>query len=371
MKSTYFFRINWLIQLLVGMGLFMVSFSIQNQMIQTFLATPVLALALTLALETGKALSIIWHRYMTIHADKQVYPFITRMMSNLFRVGLVILSLLCSLLFLGNHLDRPQLEAVRSAELQTVQIALDKVLTQFQYKEAQHVSQLKQRQAQEYADLKQQHQSRIDVLQANLNKEMNNVVSGVFKGKRYLEFERLLENEKAQLAEALASLSQRHLQQTITLTQTVQQKVGQQRRAAKAKAEQQTALIIKHDYATDERVNDAHIVSFLKLTEAVFSLNVLPLQFVFAFSILLSLLMEIGIFLAFDTITITLFPVLNNQRRSSIDKDLDDVGIDMAREAEGNHQFHKSEIDGVAKRTKRTIEEAEALYDRFSDRSKW
>lgn len=340
-------------------------------MIQTFLATPALALVLTLALETGKALSIIWHRYMTIYADKQTYPLITRMMSNLFRTGLVVLSLLCSLLFLGNHLDRPQLEAVRSAELQTIQIRQDKTLKQLQQKEAQHVSQLKQRQAQEYADLNQQHQSRIDVLQANLNKEMNNVVSGVFKGKRYLEFERLLENEKAQLATALASLSQRHLQQTITLTQTVQHKMAQQRRDVQAKAEQQKAFIIANDYATDERVNDAHIVSFLKLTQAVFKLNVLPLQFVFGFSILLSLLMEIGIFIAFDTITITLFPAHKKKRRSPIDKDLDDIGINMAREADSDHQFHHSEIDGVAKRTKRTVEEAEALYDRFSDRSKW
>jgi hypothetical protein len=59
MQSNYFFRINWLMQLLVGMGLFIVSFTIQNQTIQAFLATP------ALALETGKTFAIIWHRYMT------------------------------------------------------------------------------------------------------------------------------------------------------------------------------------------------------------------------------------------------------------------------------------------------------------------
>jgi hypothetical protein len=48
------------------MGLFIVSFTIQNQTIQAFLATP------ALALETGKTFAIIWHRYMT--SFSQVLP---------------------------------------------------------------------------------------------------------------------------------------------------------------------------------------------------------------------------------------------------------------------------------------------------------
>jgi uncharacterized membrane protein YciS (DUF1049 family) len=369
MQSNYFFRINWLIQLLVGMGLFIVSFTIQNQTIQAFLATPALALGVTLALETGKALAIIWHRYMTSFSRKQFYPLSTRLASSVFRLGLVVLSLLCSQLFLANQLDRPQLEIVRKAELQTVQTTLDNSLKQSDQKEAKQLNQLHQRQKLEYADLKQQHQDRIEVLQTSLNKEMNNVVSGVFKGKRYLEFERLLEQEKALLAAELTHLSQRHLQQTMILTKTVQNEASQQRKAVQALAHQQKTDIIANDYATDERVNEPHIVSFLKLVQSVFRVDILPLQFVFIFSILLSLLIEIGIFLSFDTITIALIPSIKAKHRS--DKETDKLKANMENKAKQDHAHHESELDHVAKRTERTIEEAESLYDRFSEHSKW
>lgn len=43
MKLTHFFRISWSIQLLVGLGLFIVSFMIESTVLQAFIATPLLA----------------------------------------------------------------------------------------------------------------------------------------------------------------------------------------------------------------------------------------------------------------------------------------------------------------------------------------
>ena len=60
MHLTRFFKSAWLVQLLVGAALFGVSFAIENQILQAFLASP--ALVLALALEIGKAASIVWHR---------------------------------------------------------------------------------------------------------------------------------------------------------------------------------------------------------------------------------------------------------------------------------------------------------------------
>ena len=98
MFFNYFFKASWAIQLLVGMGLFTVSFLIENEVMQAFLSTSALALGLTITLEVGKAVSIVWYRYML--AVSESYSTSLRIASGLFRLGLMILSITCSLLLL-------------------------------------------------------------------------------------------------------------------------------------------------------------------------------------------------------------------------------------------------------------------------------
>ena len=127
MHFARFFKLAWAVQLLVGVALFGVSFYIENEILQAFFAAPVVALVLALSLETGKAASIVWHRYLAQGASED-YPPITRLVSAGFRGGLVMLSLLCSLLYLGVQLDRPNLDAVRDAELAAIDTELAQAL---------------------------------------------------------------------------------------------------------------------------------------------------------------------------------------------------------------------------------------------------
>ncbi len=119
MFINHFFKVSWVVQLLVGTGLFTVSFLIENRVMLAFLATPMLALSLTIALEVGKAVSIVWYRYMVAVSDS--YSVTVRIASWLFRIGLMVLSITCSLLFLGERLDRPYLEEVRINEIQALE----------------------------------------------------------------------------------------------------------------------------------------------------------------------------------------------------------------------------------------------------------
>jgi hypothetical protein len=79
-----------------------------------------LALLLAVTLECGKISAIIWHYYLH-HLSEHDYPTPVRLTSLFFRLGLVFLSLLCSMLFLSARLDRPGLEKVRAAELAAVE----------------------------------------------------------------------------------------------------------------------------------------------------------------------------------------------------------------------------------------------------------
>jgi hypothetical protein len=350
------------VQLLLGIGLFSVSFAIENQVMQVFLSTPLLALCVALTLEVGKAAAIVWHRYLVMQTT-DVYPLATRLASAVFRGGLVVLSLICSLIFLSGNLDRPYLDAVRSEELLALQRQLDAELARLDTQRNERLQALGQRHNREYNDTRDRYQGRIDQLQAELRKEMDNVIDGVFKGPRYLEFERLAENEKAKMASELTAMSSRQLQETNRLNEALKSELGAARQALIERTDAVRGQIINNDYLHDDRVHDPRIVAVLKVMESAVALDIDPQQFVFGFSIMLSLLIEVGILLAFDTVTVTMLPALRVQHETDVETEILKSRIAAASEQEGLK--HESEIERVAKRADRTMRKAQSILNEF------
>jgi hypothetical protein len=204
MHLTRFFKWAWLFQLLVGVGLFGVSFFIENRILQAFFAGPALALALTLALEVGKAASIVWHRYLSTSAGGG-YPKDTRLVSGSFRLALVLLSLICSLLYLGAQLDRPRLDRVRKAELAAIDAELREGLARLESDRTTRLDADQARRDREYSDARRDHQGQVDELEGLLRAEMDNVVNGVFRGPRYETLEQRLVAARAARDQALPS----------------------------------------------------------------------------------------------------------------------------------------------------------------------
>jgi uncharacterized membrane protein YciS (DUF1049 family) len=328
MKFNYFFRITWLVQLLVGISLFSVSFLIESKVLQAFINTPILAMSLAGALELGKAGAIIWHRYM-LHQATMGYPKIMRLTSTIFRLGLVLLSMLCSLLFLSDNLDRPNLETVRSIEMKRDQTHFQEELERLEDDKTNSLQSLSNKQSVEFKTVKADFDRRIKRLEADLKKEMNNVINGTFKGPRYAEFSTLLEKEKQQSSKTLNKLAQQQKQafnkEYIRLSNTYEEK----RTHLYEQADARRKALINNDFANDERANDSRIVSFLKVYESVFNSVIIPLQFVFVFSLLLSLLMEIGIMLAFDIITLSILPEIKAKQTLDLHNDLLETEINQ------------------------------------------
>ena len=309
MKLGHFFNFSWMLQLLVGVGLFTVSFMLENLVLASFITLPYLALLLAVGLELGKAAAIIWNRYLAVH-PQGTYPLSTRLTSLLFRTGLLLLSLLCSLLFLAGNLDRPFLEAARSADTEQLERQIHREQARWTAQRTQRVADLKHRQAQEYGDLKQIWAERVQVLEVEKRMEMDNVINGIFKGARYTTFEQALIEAKSGQAHELSALSHRQISQLDALDMTLAQGLDVTHQARMKQFEDERQALVHKDYAEDERANDPRIVALLKLMESVFGVHWQPLQFVLVFSLLLSILMELGIVLAFDTITVAVLPGL-------------------------------------------------------------
>lgn len=112
----YFYYVCWIIEVLAGVGLFTISFLLQNEVLQAFMSSAMLALLLAVVLEAAKVAAIVWHRYFD-SLDLASYPDSIRMTSFLFRLGLLGLSMLCSVIYLSSHLDRPYIKQIQSEEL--------------------------------------------------------------------------------------------------------------------------------------------------------------------------------------------------------------------------------------------------------------
>jgi len=357
LSLSYFFKGSWVVQLIVGTGLFLCSFFLEYQIILSFLTPSLLALFLTITLELGKVSAIVWHYYLN-RLSSMEYPTSIRITSSIFRIGLMFLSLLCSQLYLSYHLDRPNLEKVKNSDLQVVKQNLKKKLDRLEIEFARERNLMLERQEKEIATEMQQWDKRIEKLESLLLLEMDNVVNGVFKGPRYRELERRLAKEKNNRQRVLENLHKRHIEELAKLNTLFDSKFQK----TIEEARQQELKIEKKDYTADERANDPRIIAFLKVIEEVFNYSLLPLQFVFFFSFLLSGLMEAGIILAFSTITIALAPVFQVYHQEAVEKEA--LLARVSGEVNRDNVKYMAKINKIYNAGKQVVQKAEAYFNK-------
>jgi|GEM_PF-1771633 len=357
MHFARFFKLAWAVQLLVGVALFGVSFYIENEILQAFFAAPVVALVLALSLETGKAASIVWHRYLAQGASED-YPPVTRLVSATFRGGLVLLSLLCSLLYLGVQLDRPNLNAVRDAELAAIDSELAQALARLDAERETRLERDQRLRDREYADARRDHQGQVDELEALLRAEMDNTVNGVFRGPRYQELETRLATARRERDAALAALSTRHREQADRLAAEFTQRQAEARAGLRKTAEQQRAALYQGRLDLDERTQDPRVVSLTHMIRAVTDWQLSPPLFTLLFAVFISLVVELGIVLAFDTVTLSMRPALAVQHREEVMTEAMMAEMNGTAEREGLR--HRDAMDRVRKGGERIGERARA-----------
>ncbi len=351
MRTNLFFTGSWAGQLLVGCGLFLCSFLIEYRILLHFLSPALLALFLSLTLEGGKVAAVIWHYYLG-YLSAEAYPLSVRITSFLFRFGLFALSMLCSMLFFTAHLDRPNLARIRKQRLAAVMASSRDQADRIRARYAGRRKLLLERQQREIAAITGRHAGEIATLETMLRREMDNVVNGVFRGPRYREIDRRLQGEKELLARELDTARQRHLR----AANAMEARLDQELASLRAETARQRQQVLRADFATDPEVNDPRIVALLTTVDAIFHHRWQPLQFVFFFSILISLLMEAGIMLAFATITMAIAPVLHALHVKELEKETVRARAEGAVEQETIR--HRAAMEQVRRAGDRIMEEA-------------
>lgn len=355
MRLTGLFRLAWTLQLLVGVALFSVSFLIESRILTAFFAAPLLAWALALALEIGKAVTIVFHRHLC-QSQAEQYSLSIRLISGAFRVGLIGLSLVCSLLFIGVQLDRPHVQELRRAGLAAIDARLTEDLVRLDADSTAQAKAQRERMAGELADVRAEHDRRIRDLERRLATEMDNQVGGEFKGPRYREIDAQLQRARVERERSLAVLMQRQTEESARLASALGREYRQARAARRAQAASERHALQRASFDDDERVHDPRVVAFLRLAESLLDLRLTAPQFVFGLSTFLSLLMELGILLAFETLVLTLGPALTVQQREAVMSEA--LLAEVAGTAERDAIRHDEAMERVRKGAERVVERA-------------
>lgn len=357
-------HINWTIQIAVGIGLFTVSLLMEYAVLKAFFSPATLvALALAISLEVGKGISIIWHCYFVIE-DRATYMKTTRQWSYAFRAGLVALSVICSLTWLGVRLDRPALAQVRADDMAQLEEQTKQAREQLAVRTRTLLEQQQADQTTEQRELLAPYQDRVERLSRQLDHEMNNVVKGEFIGKRYRALESRLAEAKQEAARLTTELAARYSRERTALQERIQKMMEQEEKQIDQQYQQRLHQIRQGSYANDQRVHHPMISALVNIFHEVLGWSPTPLQFVFFFSILLSALMELGILQAFETATLSIYPLLRAQHQSELETAIKATELDSKQKQ--NEMEAAAETEQIEQQFQRTVDAARRSAKRFT-----
>lgn len=332
--SKWFYPVSWSLQLAGGVVLFSVAAVLEALVLHSYLGLLWLALLLAFALEALKVLVIVVHRFLVEQRTVR-YPVSVRTIVQVFRLTLVLLSAACSLMFLAERLDRPHLAAVRAADLSSIE---RRYVEDSKAARAEHqaraqaaLAALDASERRQHAALAQRYLSTINELEAKLDAEMDNTgTGGGFIGPRYRALEQRLADEKTAYQAARTKLEQAIAANRAALMERLQR----EQHAALADLQQtrdsRSAFIRASDYQNDERVEHALARAFVNTLGAVISQPPGTLQFVFVFALFISLLIELGIWVSFEHLTLARLPVFEAHHRAELFADGKAVETDSA-----------------------------------------
>ena len=290
----------------VGVGLlaFVVSFTFELIMLFSFTGNLSLSLALTAVLEGSKLLLTVFERF--IEEKKHQISDTVRTVGLIFRFGLVFISVLCSLAYFSSSLDRPNLEQVMADDKAWVSASYDEKISMLTSQRQERLEtirgEIKERYRMRNQELDAFYQPKIAELESKRTKEFDRVIGGVRKGPYWFEFDRQIQELKAEFKEGkdlLIAKEDADLNHYIPGIEAEFQ--GKLDRVMNDKENALTSISTSN-YELDDRAKNKHIVSLLATLDQGLGIKISYLAFALLLSVLTSLLLELAIYLAFSYI---------------------------------------------------------------------
>jgi len=312
-------NILWIFLIMIGIGAFLISLFLEFLVILSVTANYHFALVLTLVLECSKVLAIIFHRLVSDNKGYSI-PDSVILLYNSFKLGLVVLSVICSIAIISQSVDQPNIDKIKTDDKKLVEDSYNEKLTlvqsQRQLRLDKITSEIKQKYLSRYQELDALFLPKIKETEKLRDNEFKNLVNGVRKGPFWYEYDRQLQDMKDEYTtkkDKLISTENTELNDHITSIETEFQK-----KIDDAIKEKDTAMttIYTNDYKSDERVRNRIIVSFLRTLERGLGLKIEYLTFALVLSLLISVLLELSIYITFNYIIMFYSAFMNTSQKS-------------------------------------------------------
>jgi hypothetical protein len=307
-------RALWIAYILIGLGAFFISFFMEYKLFKSTIDIFGFAFCITFALEGAKVFCVIFHRLIEDRNNCAIPDNIVTLCS-FSKIGLLILSLICSIAMFSKGMDRPNLDSIKDKDRTLVTDSYSERIAMIQEQREGRLGvitgEVKEKFQRRYAELDSRFLPKIQQKEALRDAEFSNQVGGVRKGPYWMEHNRQARELEVQYKtekDVLRRAENAELEGNITsIENEFQTKLDD------SLSEKITALssISKEGYKNDERTKNALITAFLSTLNHGFGLEMQYLTFALLFSLLTSVLLEVTIYLTFSYVTLFYNTVLN------------------------------------------------------------
>ncbi len=307
----------WLFNIAVGIGAFLISLILEYNILASITQRPYSAFILTLVLESAKVMTVVFNRFIEERRGTSV-PDSVANLSLFFKAGLITLSLICSVALISKGLDSPNLENLKNQDEKRIQSSFNEktefLKSQRRLRLEQMTSEIKEKYEKRHSELDSYYLPKISETERLRAEEFQNVGrGGLRRGPVWNEYNRQLESlnrdykrEKERLRSAENTELEKHIGK---IEEQFQRKIEDSMDA------KSTALsnIDSSTYESDERVKDPIVAAFLKTMDEGLNLEIEYLTFAIFISVLISLLLEITIYLTFNYVVMFYNSILVGQ----------------------------------------------------------
>lgn len=335
-KRQYFFSkfaLNFfaIVYLLAGIGMLVVSFWLETEVFLTILGeSPVISYLTAACLEAMKLGTIIVYDFIgkkehlqpnTRTTLGQIKVIAQLLFKRFFQISLFLISMLCVATVISKRFDNPNLEQTKADDLAALEATYQRDKTDIITRQQQEKQTLAQQQQQSIADIDNRYEAPIANQRQGMDKERRNISrTGIVQGGKYDSYEKELVRldglKQAERNTQMTLLNQTSLAQTQRHSQELQQ--------LNADYAVKQDKVKHNNYDQDFRVEHQTIKAIVKTLNAIrpITANAAPLEgqtFVAMFALMLSAIIECGIFLALSSFVAVFFP-----------SELTDIELEMA-----------------------------------------
>jgi len=301
-------RFLWSVYIIIGLGAFAISFLLEAYVFLDITSRLYFAFAATAVFESAKVMTIIMHRFLD-DRKAQPIPGAVKVLTHVFKISLVVLSLFCSVSMLSGYLEGPKRETTRQNDLEMTSRLFEKkravLKEKYENQTRAALDRIENKFRRRHQHLKAYYEPRIQKVETLRDNEFKNVVGGVRKGPNWIEHAR---QTKALKKDYYDSLKAHHAEETEEMEnrrQSLETFLNNELQALSGNYQKRMTAIAADVYEKDVRVLNTMVSAVLKTFKNGFGLEISYLKFVIVFSVMISFLLESTIYIVFNYLVIT------------------------------------------------------------------